>query len=181
MNLAMKAVSLDQKSQHAWIILAWAHLMSHNKDKALNTMVNCLSINPNNTMYRDLVGFGFVCSGEYEKGWELLTKAIQSPYYFWAVKLGLCFYHLKQHDFEEAYFWARLIKRSGFIWDPLLRLCCNGHLNDRDDMSAVKDELMGAMPDFGKKAQKLVAVFILDKELVTIIIKGLQQAGLDLN
>jgi TolB-like protein len=177
MNYAMKAISLDQNNQHAHEMLSWAFILKHNKAKSKEAIQKCLSINPNNTMYHSTLGFGYVCIGEYEKGWQLLSDSVRSTYYFWVTNIGLCLYHLKYRNYEEAYYWARLIKRPKFLWDALLRSCCAGHLMKEEEFAESNREIFQTTPDFNSKASEFVSVFILDQELNEIIIEGLTKAN----
>ncbi len=95
MELVKKAISLDPVNQHAYQVLSWAHLLSHNKKELLRSLEKCLAINPNNEMYSGSVGFGYVCAGEYEKGLDLMAESILlTPYYHWDVNVGFSFYYI---------------------------------------------------------------------------------------
>jgi TolB-like protein len=91
-DLALQSISLDQKNQHAWQILAWAFVMKHDAGKGTESLEKCLSINPNNNTYLGSLGFAYVCMGEYEKGLTLLKDAVRTPYYFWVANAGLSLY-----------------------------------------------------------------------------------------
>lgn len=178
MNLALKAISIDNYNQHAWLMLGWTSILSHNREKGVEALDKCISINPNNNLIQSASGFGLICAGEYEAGWDLLNQSTQSPYYFWVTNTGLCLYHLQGQNFEEAYYWARLVKRPNFIWDPLLRLCCAVYLENDLSIMAAKEELLKLSPNFTSKARRLVGAFLLDDHLQNTILDSLQKAGL---
>jgi hypothetical protein len=181
MKLAMRALSLDQNNQHAWQVLSWANLFDHNKAKTVQTLEKCLSINPNNSMFTSSVGFGYICAGEYEAGFELMSSAIQNPYYYWITNVGLCMYYIRNENFQEALYWAKIIKKPKMLWDPILRLACLGWLGRKAEGQSVIVELLDLSPGFKDRAEDIIDTFLIDKELQYMIIKGIEMAGVELN
>ena len=177
-SLVSKAVSLDQKNQHAWQVFAWSKLLAKNKTEYDHAAEKCISINPLSSHFLGSIGFGHQCAGEYEKGLELMLDAIDlSPYYPWQINMGLCLYYLHRGDFEEARYWSKLIKRPGLLWDPLLQVSVLGLLNKARDASHLVNDLIKLSPNFKQRATIIVDRFILDKELQNAILHGLAKAG----
>ena len=179
-NLVLKALDLDQKNQHAWQVYAWANLLDHDKKEYLRSAERCLAINPNNTMYSGSIGFGYECAGEYEKGLELMSEAINlNPYYHWNINIGFCFYYLSHKEYDEAFLWAERINRRGLLWDPLLRASSLAQMGKKEEAAEVVKELITLSPNFAERTSSIVGAFILDKELQNTIIQGLVLAGID--
>jgi TolB-like protein len=181
MKLALRALSLDNNNQHAWQELAWANLFAHNKAKSIQTLQKCLSINPNNSMFTSSVGFGFICAGEYEDGFELMSSAIRNPYYYWIANAGLCLYYIRKENFQEALYWAKIIKKPKMLWDPILRLASLGWLGRKEEAQPVIIELLDLSPGFKDRAEDIIDTFLIDKELKSMIIKGIEMAGVELD
>jgi TolB-like protein len=181
MKLALRALSLDNNNQHAWQELAWANLFAHNQAKSIQTLQKCLSINPNNSMYISSVGFGFICAAEYEDGFELMSSAIQNPYYFWITNAGLCMYYIRNENFDEALYWAKIIKKPKMLWDPILRLASLGWLGRKEEAQPVILELLDLCPSFKKRAEEIIDTFLIDKDLQSMILKGMEMAGVELD
>ncbi|MCK5101799.1 MAG: hypothetical protein KAR17_03255, partial [Cyclobacteriaceae bacterium] len=180
-NLIKKAISIDPNSQHAWQVLAWANLLDKNKVEYERAARKCLSLNPNNPMYMATIGFGDQCAGEYERGLVLMLESIDlNPFYPWQTNFGLSLYYFQKKTFDEALYWADLVKRPMLIWDPLMRASALGFLNRTKEASRVVNELMAVSPNFHEQAPYIVDRFIIDKELQNTILKGLTLAGIDI-
>lgn len=178
-ELAKKALRLEPKNQHALQVIAWAYLIGHDKKMCLKKMEECVAVNPNNSMYVTGMGFGYMCAGEYETGIELLTDSvILNPYSFWLGNVGFCFYFLKKGDYSEALYWSSRIQRPGLLWDHLLNISTNGLLGRTEGNSTAIEKLFALSPKFDIRAAYIVDVFLLDKDLQNIILKGLKKAGI---
>jgi TolB-like protein len=178
-ELVLRAIDLDQKNQHAWMIYAWASLQVKDKKEFKRAAEKCIEINPNNTMYTGSCGFGYACAGEYGKALDLMSEAIRlDPYYFWNMNIGFCFYYLSHKEYDEAFLWAERINRRALIWDPLLRASALAHMGHIEEAAIVAEELLSLSPNFAQRARIIVDAFLLDKELQNTIIKGLILAGI---
>lgn len=178
-QLAWQAAALDPNLQHAQQVLAWACLQNQDKEGALKSIERLMHINPNNPMYTGSAGFAYICAGEYERGFLLMTEAIQwNPYYPWFLNAAFYFYYLHIGEYQEALYWANLINRKGMVWDPLLRLSALGLLaRSGDELEEVRSELFSVSPDFRKRAKHIVGTFLQDNELKAVILEGLRLAG----
>ena len=178
-KLTQKALDLDPNNQHAAQNIAWAYLIGHNKKMCLQKMEECIALNPNNSMHVTAMGFGYICAGEYETGIKLLTESVNmNPYSFWLGNVGLCLYFLKKGDYSEALYWSSRIQRPGLLWDHLLHISISGLLGRTEGNSAVIEKLFALSPQFDSRAAYIVDVFLLDKDLQNIILKGLKKAGI---
>ena len=181
-TLVAKAIALDPNSQHAWQVYGWAKLLEKNIKEYDLMSRKCLSINPYNAMYMASIGFGDQCAGEYERGLELMLESIDlNPFAHWVVNLGFSLYYYHKNYFEEALYWARLIKRPGLIWDPLLRAASLGQLNRTDEARLVVKELFEMSPNFADRATHIVSRFIFEEALHKSLLQGLKKAGIDIS
>lgn len=181
-DLVKSAISHDATCQHAYQVYAWANLLNHDQIELYRTIDKCLSINPNNPMYIGQMGFGYICAGDYEKGLELMSESINlNPFYTWNLNLGFCYYFMHSEDYEEALLWAEKVNRRKFLWDPMMRASILGWLGRTDESEEVLNELFVLVPEFEKKATRIVNAFLFDRELTNQIINGLNLAGLKIN
>lgn len=179
--LISRALVLDQNNQHVWQVYSWMKLLESNKMGFDRAAEKCLAINPYNPMYQGTIGFGYQCAGRYEEGLELMLQSIDlNPYYHWLLNVGLCLYHIHMGNYEEAAYWAKLINRSGLLWDPLLRLAVFGLLNEKEEAAYALKELLELKPNFHERATYIVGRFILAQELQNDILRGLSQAGVEI-
>jgi len=180
-KLAHHAVNLDPNCQFAWEALAWSYILNRNKKKFHQSVERMININPNNVWFISTAGFGHICVGDYEKGFQLMSKAYElSPFYAWSIYIGFSLYYINLEEYEEALTWADLIQRKGFLWGPLLRTSILGSLNRKREASESIKELKLISPTFEQRAKIIIDVFILDKALQRKIINGLVKAGVDI-
>lgn len=180
-ELAQHAVNLDSNCQYAWESLAWSCIHNHNKKKFYQSVDRMLNINPNDVWFISTAGLGHICIGDYERGFQLMTKAFElSPFYSWSIYIGFSLYYIHLEEYEEALNWTDLIQRKGFLWGPLLKTSVLGSLTRKKEASERMKELKLISPNFEHRAKSIVNVFILDKDLQRKIIRGLIKAGVDI-
>ena len=178
-DLVKKAIALDSTCQHAYQVYTWSNLLNKDAVETYRSIEKCLSVNPNNPMYIGQMGFGYICTGDYEKGLELMSESIGlNPYYTWNLNLGFSFYFLKSGDYEEALLWAEKVNRRKFLWDPLMRSSLLGLTGKKIEASAALLEVLAICPDFKVKSRPIVDTFLFDGNLRRQILKGLKMAGL---
>ena len=176
---AQKAVTYNLNEQHAWQVLSWAKILGEDKPGFIRAAEKCIAINPNNPLYTGTLGFGYQCVYEYEKGLELMLSSIElNPYYHWVVNIGLTMYYIHKKEYNEALYWAELIKRPGLLWDPLYQICLLGHLDRKEEAKGHIDHLLSLSPNFMERAEYIVGRFTCDEELQNTILSGLEKAGL---
>jgi len=180
-KLAQQAVNLDANCQFAWEALAWSCILNHDKKKFYQSVDRMININPNDVWFKSTAGLGHICIGDYEKGFQLMTKAFElSPFYAWSIYIGYSLYYIHLEEYEEALNWTDMIQRKGFLWGPLLKTSVLGSLNRKKEASEAMKELKLISPKFEQRAKIIIDVFILDKALQRKIIRGLLKAGVDI-
>ncbi len=123
MKYGQRAVECDQHCQQAHQSLAWAYLLSGKKEESYQSIQRCISLNPKATTITGNMGFGLICLGHYEQGFELISKSMQlSPRLPWCSKLGLSMYYYYRQNFVESSAWAEKIVSPEFPFISLLRL-----------------------------------------------------------
>lgn len=180
-ELVEKAIHIDPNCQHAFQVLAWANILHHNENECRRSIKRMQEINPYHVMYTASAGFALVCLGDYEKGFNLMSEAVElNPYYNWYINLGFCLCFLASSEYEEALHWANMINRKGSLWDSILRTSCLGLYEPKQDYTDNLIELNTLSPNFSKKARRLIGTFIFDKKLQEVILEGLVSAGVQI-
>jgi TolB-like protein len=182
LECALRAIHIDPACQHGYQTLAWAYLFTHNKEEFLKAADQCLAINPNASDTGCAIGFGFVCAGEFERGYKLLGDSIQNnPYCPWWCNTTFAFYFFIKKQFEEALHWAEKVNAPDLIWDPLMKASAFGHLNCLNEADKNIQLLLNLLPEAAAQIKDILGSFLLSPELNCIILEGLMKAGLAIN
>ena len=115
LELALKAVELDSRSQHAYWALGFAYLYFHEYEKAAEAVSTALAIAPS---YADGLGLLALINnhiGQAEESIRLIEKAIRlNPYYSWDYLYNLGWAHYTLGDYEKAAeFLRKALERNG--------------------------------------------------------------------
>jgi len=180
--LAKEAVTLDPNNQLVRIIYAWTYFVLNEKNLFFSEIKKALELNPNSPLRIGAIGFFLCLYGEWERGIDLLNKAINQnthvpAWYYGATTL----YFYRLNDYEEAYKEALKYDVLGFFWEPLLRAAALGQLGRESDAQQQFLRLKALRPDFEKKARELISRYVKEEELVNHILEGLNKAGLELS
>ena len=105
-QLASKAIQLDPRSQHAQKAFAWGQILSGEKEKSVEAMDRCITLNPTASSVLGNMGLGMICLGDYKAGYSMLTRSLQLHQNPSAcAKLGFALYHFQNNNFEESGKW----------------------------------------------------------------------------
>lgn len=179
LKCALHAVSLDPNCQHAYLVLGWAYLFQHKKTESLNAAEQCIALNPNAVDEIGGVGFIFICAGEFERGYELLSDSIlHNPFCPWWFYAGFVFYFLHKKDYQKAFDNAEKIDVPILFWDPLLKTAALGQLNLLEDAKKTLKQLTLLLPDAHDQLKGILGSFLLSEDLNNEILEGLRKAGL---
>jgi TolB-like protein len=176
---AHNSINIDPLCQHAHLMEVWAWTLMHSPKEAINAAEKCIAINPANPWIGGAIGFGCICTGEYDMGYEIITNIMKtSPLYHWVGYFALSMYCIAHQQYNEALIWAEKINRLGFVWDPILKTSLLGILGDRIKMKKAVEELYKAKPDIEKRARIIIDILLTDEKLKLKIIEGLILAGI---
>ena len=177
-TLANESVVLEPNTQLVRIIHGWKYFVLNEKDLFFAEMEKALELNPNSPLRIGAIGFFLCLYGEWERGKDILDKAINQnthvPTWYYGVTT-LYFYRL--NDYLNAYKEA-LKYDVGLFWGPMLRAASLGQLGRKTDAQQQLLQLKTLRPDFEKKARELINRYVKEEELVDHILEGLYKAGL---
>jgi len=173
MELAHKAVDLDPRCQHAQKALAWALVLSGNKDKSDEVIDRCIAINPVASSNLCTMGLGLIMMGEYENGYAMLTQSVrftENP--ATCAKLGYCLYYFHNKNYEESTKWLERLPPFDIPLVSLLRLALQGKTNGKPLQA---DETIAGLKGH---EQNIIERIVLDPKLRKEIVKGLEVSGI---
>jgi adenylate cyclase len=178
-ELSDKAIELEPQDQLVRIVHAWRFFVLNQKEKFLIEIEKALDLNPNSPFRIGAIGFFLSLYGEWEKGKQLLDKAMKQnmgfpSWYYGATTV----YYYRLNEFEKAYEEAIKYDIPGLFWGPMLRAATLGQLGRRSDAEVQIANLKVLKPDFESKARYLISRYVKEDELVEKIIEGLKKAGL---
>jgi len=133
LGFANKAVRLNSRSQHAQKALAWAFVLSGQKEKAIEVIDRCIGINPTAVSNLGTMGLSLMMLGEYENGFSLLTQALhltQGPSA--CMKLGFALFYYQVKNYEESKRWLERLSPFEFPFATVLATAIQGKMNGRD-------------------------------------------------
>ena len=102
-ELTKRAIKLEPDSQLVRIAYAWSYFIQDQKDLFLSETENALALNPNSPFRIGMIGFFLSLFGEWDKGKDLLDKAMNlnigfPAWYYGATTL----YYYRLNDFDTA-------------------------------------------------------------------------------
>ena len=137
-----KGVRLNPSNQRARVALAMARLLNNQLTEGLVEARNALTLNPNSLIFMDTIGHVMAPLGNWDKGTELINKAIKlNPYHKPYVYHVLCCDWLLKKEYEKAYLETLNFRFPSAFWDPLLQATTLGHLKRRDEGSRFVEAL----------------------------------------
>jgi tetratricopeptide (TPR) repeat protein len=180
-ELTDKAIKFEPHDQLVQIIYAWRFFVLNQREKFLYEMEKALDLNPNSPFRIGAIGFFLSLFGEWEKGKQLLDRAMKQnvgypTWYYGATTV----YYYKLNKFDKAYEEALKYDVAAIFWGPMLRAATLGQIGRRSDAEKQITELKNFKPDFERKARYLISRYVKEEELVEKIIEGLQKAGLSI-
>jgi len=175
--LSEKAFKLDPNSFMVKLILAIRYFINNEKDRFLNEVEKCLSMNPNSPLRLGNLGQYLSLYGEWERGKLILDRVMQMnvsypPYLLGATTL---FYYRKK-EYDKALIEAN--QNDTPFWGPMLKAATLGQLNKLSEAEANISHLKQLKPNFEEEATYLISRFIKEDELVEHVIEGLRKAGM---
>ena len=160
-------------------MLARVHLLDGNLQAGLVEAEAALALSPDSLLFLDAIGYVMVLLGEWQRGEELIRKAIRlNPYYRVFVRYATWLNAFRQGDLESAQAETEWLRGVGYFWDPLVRAATLGVLGRKAECRAAVRELLELKPDFPRRGRVLIGRFVKFPELQQKIIGALEAGGL---
>ena len=178
-KLARHAIDINPLSQMGWFQLGIVHFYKRENDRALKAFEHTLALNPNSPFFVGTAGWGISLAGQWERGRELIEKAIalnpKYPTWFhYPTFLGL----YRDRKFEEALAETRKIDITDFFWTPLEQAAAFGQLGQVREGRTAIERLLELNPDFVNKPAEYIGFYVHETALIDLLMDGLRKAGL---
>lgn len=162
-------------------ILAYLLLITDEIDQARAEADVALQLNGLSTFWLDSIGYLLTLLGDWERGPELIRRALESnPYPRRICYSALWLDALHRDDTNALLTYARDYAPETFFWSPLTEAVALVLNNRTDEASTPIERLLELKPDFPQHAHWLITRYVKSDALVRRIEDALQTAGLEL-
>lgn len=128
-------------------------------------------------LWLDTVGYLLTLSGDWERGPDLIQKALEiNPYPRRAVYSGLWLDALRRDDPAAALAAARVFAPEVHFWGPLMEAVALVANDRADEAAAAVERLVQLKPDFPEHAHWLITRYVKFPSLVKKIEDALSEA-----
>ena len=180
-HLAQEGARVLPNSQFSRLVLARTNLVANDLDLALAELEAAHALHPDSLLFMDTIGYGFLLLGRWERGEELVRRAIrQNPFYRVYARYGTWLNCFRQKDYMGALEEAECLLGVGFFWDTLCRAATLGQLGRLGRGRKAVDELLSLKPDFPDRGRYLIGHYVRFPEIAERVVEGLAISGLRL-
>jgi adenylate cyclase len=179
--LAQRGVRLEPTSQRARSVLAMALLFEGELEASRAEAEHALTLCPTSLVYLDALGWILTLLGCWERGRELVGRAIErNPHHLPVVFHARWVEHVRRGELTAAHCAALQYPDTGFFWRSLMRASTLGLMGRFAEAQREAAELLRQKPEFPSLGRRLIGRVIKFPEISDRILAGLEQAGLHL-
>jgi len=181
LSCAKKSIGLDPMFQYAHYVLAYAHGLQHDPHNVIKSSEQILKLNPYSAYLVGLAGFWLCIAGDFERGLLTLNNSIKlNPHYPTYFHHSPFLNHLKRGEYPKAFEEAEKFHIPDFYWSHLDKTVAaallgrSGYARDR------LDKVLVLHPDFAKHPRYYVSAYVIEENLIELMLEGLKKAGLNI-
>lgn len=161
------------------VVLAYVLLLADEVDQARREADVALELSGMSILWLDSVGYLLTLSGDWERGPELIRKAIRiNPFPRRSCHCALWLDALRKDDPAAALAAAREYAPEAYFWSPLMEAVALVAADRTDEAAIPVERLLQIRPDFPDRAHWLITRYVKFPSLVQRIEDALSQAGL---
>ena len=180
LQLARRAVDANPLNHRAYQALAWALCYRKEFDSCRHAAERTVALNPMDAGAMAYVGQTIAYGGGWERGCELLNRAMQlNPHHPGWYRYALFLNAYRQADYRGALDIALKMNMPGVSLMYVALAAASGQLGELEAAREAVRELLALRPDF-KQAARAELEKLWDSELVDSLIDGLRKAGLEI-
>jgi TolB-like protein/Tfp pilus assembly protein PilF/predicted ATPase/class 3 adenylate cyclase len=177
---ARRAVDANPLNHRAYQALAWALCYRREFDACQHAAERTIALNPMDASAMAYVGQTIAYSGGWERGCELLQRAMQlNPHHPGWYRYAPFLKAYRQSDYRGALDIALKMNMPGVSLVYVALAASYGQLGEVEAAQEAVRELLAARPDFNVAARAELAK-LWDSALVDHLIDGLGKAGLEI-
>jgi adenylate cyclase len=181
-RLAQKGVMLNPENQRARAILAYCLFLDNEISQAKAELGRALTLNAQSLFFSDVIGYLMVLCGAFDEGIELVRRTMSNnPYHSPLANDALCYYWLRQEEYERAYEETKNFRRPPHFWEPLIQAAILGLLGRKDEGKAAAEKVLRLKPDFPDRGMILIKHHLKFDEILDPFVSGLRKVGLEIS
>ena len=181
LQFARRAVDANPLNHRAYQALAWALCYRKEFDACRHAAERTVALNPMDASAMAYVGQTIAYGGGWERGCELLNRAMQlNPHHPGWYRYALFLNAYRQADYRGALDIALKMHMPGVSLMYVALAAVYGQLGELGNARAALRELLALRPDF-KVAARPELEKLWGSELVDRLIDGLRKAGLEID
>jgi tetratricopeptide (TPR) repeat protein len=170
-----KGLSISQDNQHAYLALAWLHLLERDKDKAIECLERAQAMNPNSSYFNANISMCFGFLGEFERSAALLQRAfLLNPLPAWWTNMPDILMSLKNHEYEKMLFHASKISVVSVVYYQLFDMIALYYLEDRRALRTMLKKYRQRFPQGLAFCKRMLSELVFDENLRSQIDDALQ-------
>ncbi|WP_089936577.1 tetratricopeptide repeat protein [Candidatus Entotheonella palauensis] len=177
LTCAQRALAIDPLCPHAHYTMG--HLCMGQRDRAgvIRAAENLIDLNPNEGFMVGIAGWFLSLCGDYDRGMAIMQQSFRlNPYYpSWFHLPPLWYYH--QERYEAAWDEAQRFGMPDVFWGPLIRAAVLGQLGRQMEAHQAWQQVLALRPDFQERAWHYVSCIIIQDDVASHLLEGLQKAG----
>jgi adenylate cyclase len=178
---ARRGSTLSPTDVRCRLVLAYVLLLGDQVDEARAEADAALELSGMSTFLLDGIGYVLTLSGDWERGPELIRKAVQvNPFPRRACYCALWVDALRRDDPAEALAAARKSWPESYFWTPLMQAVALVDADRLKEAANSIEQLLQITPDFPQRAHWLITRYVKFDDLVRRIEDALVTAGLEL-
>jgi adenylate cyclase len=178
-EFSQRAISLDQKCQHAYYASAYVGTLTRDRRRVIAACDKIQTLNPNAAFMVGATSVWLGLAGDFDKAFPLLDRSIDlNPHHPGWFHLMRWLYAFEQEEYEGALTAAHEFGMPKFFWDPLIRAACLERLGRHGEAEMAYQEVVDLCPDFSGRPEHYVGCLIHSDETRATILDGLRVAGL---
>lgn len=181
LRLAREGVQREPNLQLGRLILARAHVLNDDVETGLGEVEAAHSLHPDSLLFMDVIGYLLVLLGEWDRGADLVRKAIcLNPYYRLFTRYAIWLDCFRRGDYTGALAETEWLAGIGHFWAPVVRAVTLGMLGRGSEGQQAVNELLELKPDFPQRGLRLIRQDVKFPEIEERILAGLAASGLEL-
>ncbi|MCU0395878.1 MAG: hypothetical protein MUF29_08210 [Chitinophagaceae bacterium] len=170
-----RGLSISDHNQHAYLVLAWLHLLERDREMAIQYLEKADAINPNSSYFNGNISMCFGFLGEFERSAALLERAIiLHPLPAWWMNMPAILISLKNHEYERMLFHASKINVVTVVYYQLFDMIALYYLEDRRALKAMLKEYRQRFPQGLAFCKRMLSELVFDENLRSQIDDALQ-------
>ena len=162
-------------------VLSYLLLLTDELDEARHEAETALELSGMSLFWLDAVGYLLSLSGDWERGPDILRKAVKiNPFPRRACYGALWADGLLRDDPAAALAAAREYAPEAYFWSPLMEAVALVADDRADEAAAAVERMLELKPDFPERGHWLITRYVKPPALVGMIERSLESAGVSL-